>query len=188
LLVVGEDASRIYSLAFGPSGSLFYAAEHPDRFDVHRIQFTHTPDKGKANATLQTIYSSTDPITRIVSSPFRDQDVAVQTGGCDSTTVVAHNMIIGLLGDSARRRERLERGTLSLGAPLQEMSTEPVGWLGPGRLLVRAQPSGCDGPVSLYLWSRQGPQLFVKDVGAAAVRVVYPDPPPPPTAETEVVA
>ncbi|HET7483386.1 MAG TPA: hypothetical protein VFK89_11050 [Actinomycetota bacterium] len=188
-LVIGESAKRIYSLSFGPSGTLFYAAEHPDRFDAHRISFTKARDTGTVDATLQTVFSTTDEITRVVSSPFRETDVAVQTGTCDTTTVVANGVIDGLVGRSERRDQHLVENTHSLGAPLDEMSTEPVGWLSTHHLLVRARPSGCHGPASLYLWTPQrGAQLLVDHVGTAAVRVAYPDPPPPPAEETEVVA
>jgi hypothetical protein len=188
LLVVGEDARRIFSLGFGPSGSLFYAAEHPDRYDVHRITFTHSPDTGKVDATLQTMYSTHDEITKIVSSPFSESDVAVQIGACESRTLVAHRFVNGIVMDRPQAIEKLDKGTRPMGDELDGMSTQPVGWLSSGHLLVRAWDSGCSGPSSLYLWTKNGTRLLTNDAGPAAVRVSYPDPPPPPNQETEVVA
>ena len=186
-LVVGESARRIYSLAFGPTGSLYYAAEHPTHYDVHRVTFQNSPDTGTVKTQLQTLYTTTDPIEGISVSPFSDRKIAVQVGSCDSKTILARGSINGPIMGS-KTTEKLQGAAAELDAPLSSLSTAPVGWLPNGRLVVRARDEGCEGASDLYVSSSHGSELLADQVDLAAVRVALPDPPPPPNQEPEVVA
>lgn len=173
LLVIGEDARRIYSLTFSLSGVLYYAAEHDDRHDVHGLSLSPTGTGKVDTSGLKTFYSSPDPIARVVVSQFYESGrfaVEVEgnsSEGCPSETLVWVN----------------RSKTISV----PDRPSRPVGWLPNGSLLYVALGTACDA-AELYTWGGKRSLLVADDVQAAAVRGRFPPPPNPPTRLPEVVA
>jgi hypothetical protein len=66
LLAIGEDARRIFSLGFRHDGTtLYYAAEHDDRYDVHALRLAlQDPEGNKRGAELDTLDSATREAAR----------------------------------------------------------------------------------------------------------------------------
>lgn len=175
LLAIGEDARRIFSLAFAHDGTtVYYAAEHDDRHDVHSLRLALRDSEGETrDAELATIDSAPTEIGDVVVSEFTDSNVGYSVGSCD--------------GD---RTTRVWNGNsiTELGGELAGLSTVPVGWLPRGELLLLARDGGCEGEGTLYAWDPNETTRLVDGVSAAGARAILPPPPGPPGSEQEVVA
>jgi hypothetical protein len=175
LLVVGEDAKRIYSLSFAQSGFLYYAAEHEDHHDVHGVSLFPAGEGDVGTSKLRTYFSTPDTITKVVSSPFvNDGKLAIQVASgeddCPSQIVLYS------------RRDKAE------GFPFSgDISTAPVGWLPNGDLAFVTLDEECDTK-DLYAFHGFDSSLLVEGADAVAVRGILPPAPGPPTRFTEVVA
>jgi hypothetical protein len=174
LLAIGEDARRIFSLSFAHDGTtIYYAAEHDDRYDVHSLRLALQDEEGAVrDAELGTLDSASTEMGDVVVSEFEAERVAYSVGSCDEgkTTRVWEFEVTGLGGE--------------LAGP----STEPVGWLPNGELLVLARESGCEGEGTLYAWRSGQATRLVPGVTAAGVRAILPPPPDPPASEQQAVA
>jgi hypothetical protein len=172
LVAVGESAKRIYNLAFNHAGdTLYYAAEHNHRFDLHSLKVTKTEvgNSGTVDSRLGTLFSGPDDVTKIVVSEFSsDPLIAFQTH-CRTRIISGdeESPLDGSLGDD---------------------NSEPVGWLSDGTLLVLAYDDGCEGPGQLFAVASGEPTLVAEHVDAAASRAVLPPPPEPPDVDPGVVA
>lgn len=174
LLAVGEDALRIFSLSFEHGGAtLYYAAEHDDRYDVHALHLALKDAGGSTrDAELDTLDSFSGEMADVVVSEFADRKVAYSVGTCDEG-----------------KKTRVWDGEVTELDGLPEGgSTEPVGWFPNGRLVVLVRDSGCTGDGTLYLWSPRETTELVAGVGAVGVRAVLPPPPSPPGSEQQVIA
>lgn len=174
LLAIGEDARRIFSLSFAHDGTtLYYAAEHDDRYDVHSLRLALQDEEGEVrDAELETLDSAQTEMGDVVASEFSDASVAFTVGTCENG-----------------KRTRVWTGSVTeLGGELADDSTEPVGWLPSGELLVLARDEGCEGEGSLYAWSVEETTVLASNVSAAGVRAVLPPPPDPPSTEQQVIA
>jgi hypothetical protein len=174
LLAIGEDARRIFSLSFEHEGTtLYYAAEHEDRYDVHSLLLALQDEEGEVrDAELGTIDSSSSETGDVVASEFHEDSLAYTVGSCEEG-----------------KTTRVWTGSVTeLGGELAGLSTEPVGWLPSGELLVLGRESGCEGEGTLYAWSPEETTLLAADVSAAGVRAVLPPPPDPPSTEQQVIA
>lgn len=174
LLAIGEDARRIFSLSFAHDGTtLYYAAEHDDRYDVHSLRLALQDDEGEVrDAELGTLDSAPTEMGDVVASEFSDASVAYTVRNCEEG-----------------KTTRVWTGSVTeLGGELAELSSEPVGWLPSGELLVLARDEGCEGEGTLYAWSVEETTVLAGDVSAAGVRAVLPPPPDPPSTEQQVVA
>jgi hypothetical protein len=174
LLAIGEDARRIFSLSFAHDGTtIYYAAEHDDRYDVHSLRLALQDEEGAVrDAELGTLDSASTEMGDVVVSEFEAERVAYSVGSCDEgkTTRVWEFEVTGLGGE------------------LAGLSTEPVGWLPNGELLVLARESGCEGEGTLYAWRSGQATRLVPGVTAAGVRAILPAPPDPPASEQQAVA
>lgn len=175
IIAIGEDARRIFSLSFAHDGvTLYYAAEHDDRYDLHSLELAASDETGETrNAELSTLDSDSDGVDHVLASEFAESQVAYTIGSCNGRTTT----------------KVLENGRLTeLGAELDGVSTQPAGWLPNGELLVLARPSGCDKEGTLYAWGPDETTELVAGVTTAGARAVLPPPPDPPSAEQQVVA
>jgi hypothetical protein len=175
LLAIGEDARRIFSLSFAHDGTtLYYAAEHDDRYDVHSLRLALQDEEGRTReAELGTLDSAPTEMGDVVASEFIGEWIAYSVGSCEE-----------------KKTTRISRGgsVTELGGDLAGRSTEPVGWLPGGGLVVLAREAGCEGPGTLYEWKNERSTRLAPGVSAAGVRVVLPPPPGPPGSEQQVVA
>jgi hypothetical protein len=174
LLAIGEDARQIFSPGFGHDGTtLYYAAEHDDRYDVHALRLALEDAEGDTrDADLDTLDSSTGEMGDVVVSEFAPAEIAYTVGSCEEG-----------------KRIRVWNGSVTeLEGDLAEASSEPVGWLPTGELLVLARDSGCTGDGTLYLWHPDETKRLIAGVSAAGVRAVLPPPPNPPGSQQQVVA
>jgi hypothetical protein len=170
LLAIGEDAKRIYSLAFSHDGrTLYYAAEHPDRYDLHALALTSGERAGSPEAVtegrLKTLHSSQAPIDNVVVSEFeKDPPVAYTEGSCETgiQTFVWKGEGVARVGDDTNKT-----------------FTTPVGWLPDGGLLAMSRSGGCDRPGTLKVWEGGYSDSLVDQVTQAAVRAPFPPPPRP---------
>jgi hypothetical protein len=173
LLAIGEDARRIFSLEFAHDGkTMYYAAEHDDHYDVHSLRLAVQDDEGEIrDAELGTLDSATTEMGDVVVSEF-DERVAYTVGTCEEN-----------------KTTRVWNGSVTeLGGELANLSTEPVGWLPDGELMVIARRAGCEGNGVLYAWSPGQTTRLVAGVSVAGVRALLPPPPEPPAAKQQVVA
>ncbi|HEV8572595.1 MAG TPA: hypothetical protein VGR49_06055 [Actinomycetota bacterium] len=174
LLAIGEDARRIFSLSFAHDGTtIYYAAEHDDHYDVHSLRLALQDKEGATrNAELGTVDSSSTEMGDVIVSEFAPESVAYTVGSCEEgkTTRVWNGSVTELEGE------------------LAGLSTEPVGWLPSGELLVLAREAGCEGDGTLYAWRPDQATRLVPGVSAAGVRAVLPPPPDPPASEQQAVA
>jgi hypothetical protein len=174
LLAIGEDARRIFSLSFAHDGTtMYYAAEHDDHYDVHSLRLALQDEEGATrDAELGTLDSAPTEMGDVVVSEFTSEMVAYTVGSCDEG-----------------KTTRVWDGDVTeLGGELEGLSTEPVGWLPNGELLVLARQSGCEGDGTLYAWGDGGATSLVPGVSAAGVRAILPPPPDPPASEQQAVA
>lgn len=174
LLAIGEDARRIFSLGFAHDGTtLYYAAKHANRYDVHSLRLALQDETGTTrDAELGTLDSADTEMGDVVVSEFADGRIAYSVGSCQEGT-----------------RTRVWDGSVTeLGGELAELSTEPVGWLPNGELLVLARRTGCDGEGTLFTWLPAETTRVVSGISAAGVRAALPPPPGPPGAKQQVVA
>lgn len=173
LLVLSEDAKRVYSLSFSSSGELFYAAEHENRYDVHSVALQGGPTGDVLAGGLGTHYTSDFPITKAVVSQFRPSPIAIQVG-----TSVGNSCPGETLVSKGRKTTVLEAG----------LPTEPVGWLPNGDLAYVSLDQSCDISQALHVWDGEEEHLVVEAPTAVAIRGILPDPPDPPTKVPEVIA
>jgi hypothetical protein len=174
LLAIGEDARRIFSLSFAHEGTtIYYAAEHDDHYDVHSLRLALQDEEGEIrDAELGTLDSASTEMGDVVVSEFVAENIAYSVGSCDEG-----------------KATRVWDGSVTeLGGELAGLSTEPVGWLPNGELLVLARQSGCEGDGALYAWRSDQATRLVEGVSAAGVRAVLPPPPDPPASEQQAVA
>jgi hypothetical protein len=174
LLAIGEDARRIFSLSFAHDGTtIYYAAEHDDHYDVHSLRLALQDEEGAIrDAELGTVDSASTEMGDVAVSEFAPQSVAYTVGSCEEG-----------------KTTRVWDGSVTeLGGELAGLSTEPVGWLPGGELLVLARQSGCEGDGTLYVWESGQATTLVPGVSAAGVRAVLPPPPDPPASEQQAVA
>lgn len=181
LLVLGEDAKRVYSLTFSPTGYLYYAAEHDDHYDVHGVGMEGAPSGDILESGLATFYSSESPIHEVVSSQFQPgAPLAVQVetaeGACETVVVT-----------DPRPGEKNAEIPLTDGI-LEGRSTAPVGWLPNGDLVLEGTDDRCRSTGEVFVWDGDGTTLLATGATAVAVRGLMPDPPDPPTKEPEVIA
>lgn len=163
-LVDNETASELRRLTFTAGGALLFLAQHEGRQHVHRLDL--------ATNTLSTVYEldvvEDETVHDVVTSPFRDDDVAISRG--------TQHQLTGLW---VRRDGEL---VSVAGTPLEH--GEPIAWLPDGSLLVGVYEDDvhcCDvPPFDLYVLRAEGVERVAGDVAAAAVRAVLPPPPPPP--------
>ena len=196
LLVLGEDAKRVFSLTFAPDGSLYYVAEHDDRYDVHSVTMQGAGGGDIATGGLATYYSSKNPIFKVVVSQFGFGPLAVQVsdgdGSCPSQTVLWDEARGGSGNSKAGARADFQRRSTTPieGDELAGRGTDPVGWLPNGDLvLTTVDGPRCKATGDVYTWNkRNGLTLLVGEASAVAIRGALPDPPDPPTKEPEVVA
>lgn len=174
LLAIGEDARRIFSLWFAHDGTtIYYAAEHDDHYDVHSLRLALQDKEGATrDAELATLDSASTEMGDVVVSEFASETIAYTVGSCEEG-----------------KRTRVWNGEVTeLGGELAGLSTEPVGWLPNGELLVLARSSGCEGDGTLYAWDGGQATRLVPGVSAAGVSAVLPPPPDPPASEQQAVA
>ena len=176
LLAIGEDARRIFSLSFSQDGTtIYYAAQHDHRHDVHSLRLALEDSEGKIrNAELKTIQSAPTAMGDVVAPLLGTHRIAYSVGSCVEKKVT--RVWDGSVGE--------------LGGRLADLSTEPIGWLPTGELLVLARADGCSRPGTLYAWHVRADRItrLADGVGVAAVRIVLPPPPPPPGSEQQVIA
>jgi hypothetical protein len=174
LLAIGEDALRIFSLSFAHDGTtMYYAAEHEDRYDVHALRLALQDEEGRTrDAELTTLDSAAAEMGDVVASAFAAGTIAYSVGSCDEG-----------------KKIRIWDGSVTeLGGELARLSTEPVGWLPGGELVVFARPSGCEGDGTLYTWEAGEASPLIEGVSAAGIRAVLPPPPPPPSSNQQPFA
>ena len=174
LLAIGEDARRIFSMSFAHDGTtLYYAAEHEDRYDVHSLRMALQDEVGDIrDAELGTLDSASAEMGNVIASEFNDSSIAYTVGSCEEG-----------------KKTRVWTGSVTeLGGELARFSTEPVGWLPNGDLLVLARSSGCEGEGTLYAWRTDETTALAANVSAAGVRALLPPPPDPPSTEQQVIA
>jgi hypothetical protein len=167
-LAVSEAARRVYDLAMSHDGkTLFYAAEHRQRFDLHSLSLKELSKGAGTTGRLRRLFTGDDEITDIHVSEFSTEPLIAFRSGCRAYV------------DS----EEGETAILE-----DEGFSRPVGWLPDATLVVILSGNECDGPGDLYAYTNGGATLLVEDVDAAAIRAVLPPPPDPPVVSTEVVA
>jgi hypothetical protein len=174
LLAIGEDARRIFSLAFAHDGTtVYYAAEHADHYDVHSLRLALQDEEGTIrDAELGTIDSASTEMGDVVVSEFVADSIAYTVGSCEEG-----------------KTTRVWDGAVTeLGGELTGLSTEPVGWLPNGELVVLARQEGCGGEGTLFAWRPDRTARLVAGVSEAGVRAVLPPPPDPPASEQQAVA
>lgn len=171
--VVTAEEAVITDVAFSQSSGFFlsFAATHEDGTShVHELTLVDADGLAVRNEFDTSIaLESTRPLGGIVANPWSDE-IAFTEGTCS---------------DAEGPRARLPWGA-EIGGPLDEIPTEVIGWLPGSELLIAAYPEGCDGPAELWVAGTfdgqptfDRPELLARDVGPAAVRVLYPDPPLP---------
>jgi hypothetical protein len=155
-LVTAETAERISSLAFTASNALLFVADHGDHQHLHRLEL--------ATAKLTTVSEVKKPngFARVTTSPFPGGGVAWNETGPCKLVMVQDAKFIGI-----------KLAAVAAGSP--------VGWLADRSLVVKADSCGSSPTGALYAVSADGAStLIVDNAGTAAVRVVLPDPEPPP--------
>lgn len=175
LLAIGEDALRIFALSFAHDGTtMYYAAEHEDHYDVHSLRLALRDAEGAIrDADLGTLDSATTEMADVVVSEFVADNVAYTVGSCE---------------EGKTTRVWVDGDVTELEGELAGLSTEPLGWMPNGELLVLARGSGCEGDGTLYAWSPDQATELITGVTAAGVRAVLPPPPDPPNADQQAVA
>jgi hypothetical protein len=174
LLAIGEDARRIFSLFFSHDGRMiYYAAEHDDHFDVHSLRLAVQDKKGEIrDAKLGTLDTASTEMGDVVVSEFAPDSVAYTVGSCEEG-----------------KTTRVWDGSVTeLGGELEGFSTEPVGWMPGGELLVLARPEGCEGAGTLYAWGPDQTTRLVEGASVAGVRAALPPAPDPPASQQQAVA
>ena len=175
LLAIGEDALRIFSLAFAHDGTtMYYAAEHEDRYDVHSLRLALQDEEGATrDAELGTLDSASTEMGDVVVSEFVADRIAYSVGSCE---------------EGKTTRVWMDGEVTELGGDLAGLSTEPVGWMPNDELLLLAREAGCEGDGTLYAWQQDEATRLVPGVSAAGVRAALPPPPDPPASEQQAVA
>lgn len=147
---------------------LFIAKHLAGDWHIHRVELT--PDGGLEGPV---VVETQTPIDRLMPSPHDPVMLAFRLGAssddlCSTDATAAVNGV-------------------DLPAPLDELTSSPIGWLSVERLLVMAFPEGCDSPTDLWVFSAgfcpgsvYGAEMLFRGVDGAAAREAYPPPPPPP--------
>jgi hypothetical protein len=149
---VADPATTVHDLAFDTGGThAFFLHDHAGEFHLHDLSF---PD-----LTLSDLVTSPLPLSGLVVDDATS--IAWRSGACTGTTTTAV-----WVPESATAVQ------IGVGSPRARLSTEPVGWLDGGRLVVMARPSGCDGPGDLWIAtaSDSPPVLIATGVERAAIR------------------
>jgi hypothetical protein len=156
-LVEGETARHIGPLAWTENGDLVFAAQHDDRWDLHRLEL------GGAGrlTTLASTPSPNQPISDVVASVAPGAGIAWRQGDCADGILATHV---------------LQRGR-SLALSPEVATARPAGWLPDGTLVLQTTGGTCrDAPRTIG----EGDIYAVKDghttrigsiPGRAAVRV-----------------
>ena len=170
-LAAAETSRHIESLAWTDDGDLVFAAQHADRWDLHRLDLS--------TGTLTTLASTGGPdqaINNVVTSPFAGGGIAWQEGAC------------GPGGRAPVTKMRLAGQLIALPPTLD--GAVPVGWLPDATLVMLARPAPCGGGTGATAKSRaagdvytvRGPTVtkIVSGATDASVRVAHPAAPPLP--------
>lgn len=178
-IVRGHTADSLGELEFSQDGRhLYFAADHGDHHDLHRVDIatgeaTGDTEQALVSSTAETIYSG--PMKpHFAVSPFSRK------------TTLFYSLCSADSGDA---RVRIGGRDIVVEAPVG--APGPVGWLPDGSFAFIAwEQSGCrefdEG--DLYLWKDGKSTLVVEDVSGAAVRARLPTAPAPPASAQDVVA
>jgi hypothetical protein len=167
-LAEGHTARHIGPLAWTANGDLLFAAQHDDRWDLHRLQL------GGAGAltTVASTPSTNQPIGDLVASPFPDGGVAWRQGDCTHATLTT----------------KVLRNSQPVPLPPELATATPTDWLADGTLVLqtdtptcppthRARPRG-----TVYAFKDGHPTPVASTPSEAAVRIVLPPGPDLPSA------
>ena len=163
-LARGESARRIGPIGWTVSGALAFAAEHDDRWELHRLELG-----GEELTTVATTDSGDERIVGLAASTFAGGGLAWREDDCT-------------VGPSATR---VNRGGRSLTLPAGVDSALPVGWLPDGTLVLADRPAACaapTGPADLLALRDGRVTKLASGAYDAAVRVVLPPGPDLPAA------
>jgi len=160
-LIAADEDAVLSSPAFDTDGLPLFIAQHSDRWDLHRV--VPVPEGG---LEVIDVASGTRPLDLVTPSVFFGGDLAWVEGSEEGCGPEARTQILGF--------QSPELGYASI----------PLGWVSPGVLVVEEFPGGCDQQFDLVTWTI-GPEVqrnvVWSGVDAAALRLIYPDPPPPPS-------
>ncbi len=169
VLAAADTDARLSSPGWTADGQIVFAAHHSDRWDIHRIFLS---DDGSTYEQLDLV-SGPDWLGHVMASPFNPALVAYAAGGSDAA------------GCSSDRRARVVG--IDVPEPLGSLASIPVGWLPDDRLVVAAFPSGCEGPIDVWVFTsgfcpgtEYGASFLVAGAEAVSARVAMPPPPPSP--------
>jgi len=123
-LARSETARHIGPLTWTAEGDLVFAAQHDDRWDIHRLVLA----TGRLS-TLGSTGTATAAITDLVASPFASGDVAWRQRDCDAGTAST----------------TVFEGGNRVALPPAVGAATPLGWL-PGGALELQRPRSICGP------------------------------------------
>jgi len=149
---VADPATTVHDLAWDTGGAhAFFIHDHAGEFHLHDLSF---PD-----LTLSYLVTSPLPLGGLVVADTTS--IAWRIGECTGTTRTAV-----WLAESATSAQ------IGVRSALGKLSSEPVGWLTGGRLVLMARPSGCEGPGDLWMATAgdSQPVLVATGVERAAIR------------------
>ena len=157
-LAEGHTARHIGPLAWTNNADLVFAAQHDDRWDLHRLEL------GGAGqlTTLASTPGPNQPITDLAASPFSDGGVAWRQGDCANATLATKVLQAGHL----------------LSIPPEVATATPTGWLPDGTLILQRSPchdthrAGSASVIYAFKDSHATPMRSVP--GQATVRVALP--------------
>jgi hypothetical protein len=162
-LADGETTHHIDALAWTSDGQLVFTAEHPNRWDLHRLDLT----TGQLT-TLASTLSPDEPITDVVTSPFPGGGIAWREGRCAADGPPPVTKMV-LAGQPIR-------------LPATLASAVPIGWL-PDDGLVFLHESSCTTrptPTSagdVYVFRSGISTTVASGATGATVRAALPPPP-----------
>jgi hypothetical protein len=151
-----DASTMVHDLAFDTTGTrAYFLHDHGGMFHLHQLTF---PD-----LALTDVITAQTPL-----AVLRVEDagsIAWREGRCESGTTTS---VISANGGQPQQ--------IHVGVDGADGSTEPVGWLGPGRLVVMARPAGCSGAGDLWMAGPAvgTPVLVARAVDTAAIRRVLP--------------
>lgn len=178
-IVRGHTAESLGELEFSQDGRhLYFAADHGDHHDLHRVDIatgeaTGDTEQALVSGTAETIYSG--PMKPHFSVSAFSRETRLFYSFCSA--------------DSGDARVRIGGTETIVEAPAG--APGPVGWLPDGSFAFIAwEQPGCyefdEG--DLYLWKDGESTLVAEDVSGAAVRARLPGAPAPPARSQDVVA
>lgn len=161
-LIASDQEAILSSPAFDAEGLPLFVAHHgDDHWDIHRV--IPVPEGG---LEITDVNTGDQPMGLVTPSVFFTGDIAWVEGSEGECTPEAQARILGVESPQ-------------VGHP-----TLPLAWSAPGVLVVMDFVNGCDQPFDLLTWT-VGPEvtssLVFSAVDVAALRLQYPDPPPPPS-------